>query len=214
MPLEELLHGSRQPAGRRPQAQLQATLAQGVRNASASPWLSGATTRQAPSGRLCWRPNGRVGDVEVRGAALFEALDLVVFVHGLLASSATWQMCAAGLAGRPAIAVDLPGFGTSTSRAFDQWRARPGPVAYLERAGSARGAGRNSSGAPRCSSGGSSDRFHAPRARRGGAGEGIALPVAILHAGGRAALAASRRFRLARGTGSSPTGARDRERDR
>jgi pimeloyl-ACP methyl ester carboxylesterase len=38
----------------------------------------------------------------------------VVFVHGLLASSATWQeVLAPASAGRPAIAVDLPGFGFS-----------------------------------------------------------------------------------------------------
>lgn len=40
--------------------------------------------------------------------------DPVVFVHGLLASSATWQeVLAPASAGRPAIAVDLPGFGCS-----------------------------------------------------------------------------------------------------
>ncbi len=40
--------------------------------------------------------------------------DPVVFVHGLLASSATWQEALApASAGRPAIAVDLPGFGCS-----------------------------------------------------------------------------------------------------
>ena len=38
----------------------------------------------------------------------------VVFVHGLLASSATWDgVLAPASAGRPAIAVDLPGFGCS-----------------------------------------------------------------------------------------------------
>jgi pimeloyl-ACP methyl ester carboxylesterase len=38
----------------------------------------------------------------------------VVFVHGLLASSATWEdVLASASAGRPAIAVDLPGFGGS-----------------------------------------------------------------------------------------------------
>ena len=38
----------------------------------------------------------------------------VVFVHGLLASSATWQdVLVPASAGRPAIAVDLPGFGCS-----------------------------------------------------------------------------------------------------
>ena len=38
----------------------------------------------------------------------------VVFVHGLLASSATWQdVLVSASAGRPAIAVDLPGFGCS-----------------------------------------------------------------------------------------------------
>src|SRR5450755_4777595 len=38
----------------------------------------------------------------------------VVFVHGLLASSATWQeVLGPASAGRPAIAVDLPGFGCS-----------------------------------------------------------------------------------------------------
>lgn len=38
----------------------------------------------------------------------------VVYVHGLLASSATWQdVLGPASAGRPAIAVDLPGFGCS-----------------------------------------------------------------------------------------------------
>lgn len=38
----------------------------------------------------------------------------MVFVHGLLASSATWQeVLVPASAGRPAIAVDLPGFGCS-----------------------------------------------------------------------------------------------------
>jgi pimeloyl-ACP methyl ester carboxylesterase len=38
----------------------------------------------------------------------------VVFVHGLLASSASWQeVLGPASAGRPAIAVDLPGFGCS-----------------------------------------------------------------------------------------------------
>lgn len=38
----------------------------------------------------------------------------VVFVHGLLASSASWQdVLVPASAGRPAIAVDLPGFGCS-----------------------------------------------------------------------------------------------------
>ncbi len=40
--------------------------------------------------------------------------DPVVYVHGLLASSATWQeVLGPASAGRPAIAVDLPGFGLS-----------------------------------------------------------------------------------------------------
>ena len=40
--------------------------------------------------------------------------DPVLFVHGMLASSATWQdVLAPAAAGRPAIAVDLPGFGFS-----------------------------------------------------------------------------------------------------
>ena len=40
--------------------------------------------------------------------------DPVVYVHGLLASSATWQdVLGPASAGRPAIAVDLPGFGCS-----------------------------------------------------------------------------------------------------
>jgi len=40
--------------------------------------------------------------------------DPVVYVHGLLASSATWQdVLVPASAGRPAIAVDLPGFGFS-----------------------------------------------------------------------------------------------------
>jgi pimeloyl-ACP methyl ester carboxylesterase len=38
----------------------------------------------------------------------------VVFVHGLLASSATWkEVLTPSAAGRPAVAVDLPGFGSS-----------------------------------------------------------------------------------------------------
>jgi pimeloyl-ACP methyl ester carboxylesterase len=38
----------------------------------------------------------------------------VVYVHGLLASSATWQeVLAPASAGRPAVAVDLPGYGFS-----------------------------------------------------------------------------------------------------
>ncbi len=47
--------------------------------------------------------------------------DPVVFVHGLLASSATWQeVIAPASYGRPAIAVDLPGFGCSDRpRPFD-----------------------------------------------------------------------------------------------
>ena len=49
----------------------------------------------------------RSREVEGRG-------DPVVFVHGLLASSATWQdVLGPAAAGRPAIAVDLPGFGFS-----------------------------------------------------------------------------------------------------
>jgi pimeloyl-ACP methyl ester carboxylesterase len=40
--------------------------------------------------------------------------EAVVFVHGLLASSASWQeVLGPAAAGRPAIAVDLPGFGAS-----------------------------------------------------------------------------------------------------
>jgi pimeloyl-ACP methyl ester carboxylesterase len=40
--------------------------------------------------------------------------DPVLFVHGLLASSATWQeVLGPASAGRPAIAVDMPGFGCS-----------------------------------------------------------------------------------------------------
>jgi pimeloyl-ACP methyl ester carboxylesterase len=40
--------------------------------------------------------------------------DPVVFVHGLLSSSATWEgALGSASAGRPAIAVDLPGFGCS-----------------------------------------------------------------------------------------------------
>ena len=49
----------------------------------------------------------RSREVEGRG-------DPVVFVHGLLASSATWEDCLGPASvGRPAIAVDLPGFGCS-----------------------------------------------------------------------------------------------------
>jgi 4,5:9,10-diseco-3-hydroxy-5,9,17-trioxoandrosta-1(10),2-diene-4-oate hydrolase len=54
---------------------------------------------------------------EVEGAG-----DAVVFVHGLLASSASWaEVLAPASAGRPAIAVDLPGFGASV---------RPWPFDY------------------------------------------------------------------------------------
>ena len=46
----------------------------------------------------------------------------VVYVHGLLASSASWkEVLAPAAAGRPAIAVDLPGFG---------WSDRPWPFDY------------------------------------------------------------------------------------
>ncbi len=54
----------------------------------------------------------------------------VVFVHGHLASSASWkEVLTAASAGRPAIAVDLPGFGFSD---------RPWPYDYTA-AGEARG---------------------------------------------------------------------------
>ena len=56
--------------------------------------------------------------------------DPVVFVHGHLASSASWtQVLAGASAGRPAIAVDLPGFGFSD---------RPWPYDYTA-TGEARG---------------------------------------------------------------------------
>lgn len=56
--------------------------------------------------------------------------DPVVFLHGLLASSATWEsVLAPASAGRPAIAVDFPGFG---------WSDRPWPGDYTVR-GQARG---------------------------------------------------------------------------
>lgn len=49
----------------------------------------------------------RSREVEGRG-------EPVLFVHGLLASSATWQaVLGPAAAGRPAIAIDLPGFGFS-----------------------------------------------------------------------------------------------------
>src|SRR5262245_59545503 len=47
----------------------------------------------------------------------------LIFLHGLLASSASWQHVLSGCSrGRPAIAVDLPGFGSSD---------RPWPHDYL-----------------------------------------------------------------------------------
>ncbi|MGH9366668.1 MAG: alpha/beta fold hydrolase, partial [Thermoanaerobaculia bacterium] len=54
----------------------------------------------------------------------------VVFVHGLMASSESWRkVLAAASGGRPAIAVDLPGFGYS---------ARPWPYDYSYGAQAAR----------------------------------------------------------------------------
>lgn len=47
---------------------------------------------------------------EVRGTGG----ETVLYVHGLLASSASWtQVLSSASAGRPAVAVDLPGFGFS-----------------------------------------------------------------------------------------------------
>jgi pimeloyl-ACP methyl ester carboxylesterase len=55
-----------------------------------------------------------VGGVRWRSRELPGKGDPVLFVHGLLASSATWEnVLEAASAGRPAIAVDLPGFGCS-----------------------------------------------------------------------------------------------------
>ncbi|HEY2797408.1 MAG TPA: alpha/beta hydrolase, partial [Thermoanaerobaculia bacterium] len=54
--------------------------------------------------RVRWRSR----EAEGRGE------EAVVFVHGLLASSASWkEVLGPASAGRPAIAVDLPGFGAS-----------------------------------------------------------------------------------------------------
>lgn len=51
---------------------------------------------------------------EVEGVGEGARVEAVVFVHGLLASSALWkEVLAPAAAGRPAIAVDLPGFGCS-----------------------------------------------------------------------------------------------------
>jgi len=62
-----------------------------------------------------WRSH----DAEGRGD------ETVLFVHGLLASSATWKdVLVPASAGRPAIAVDLPGFGRSD---------RPWPFDYTVR---------------------------------------------------------------------------------
>jgi pimeloyl-ACP methyl ester carboxylesterase len=56
----------------------------------------------------------------------------VVFVHGLLASSATWQdVLQPASAGHPAIAVDLPGFGCS-DRPFPHDYTAGGEAADLE----------------------------------------------------------------------------------
>ncbi len=70
--------------------------------------------------------------------------DPVVYVHGLLASSASWQdVLASASAGRPAIAVDLPGFGRSDRPwPFDysvEGAARA-LVAYLDERGISRAA--------------------------------------------------------------------------
>ncbi len=55
-----------------------------------------------------------VGGIRWRSREVEGVGDPVLFVHGLLASSATWQaVLAPAAAGRPAIAVDLPGFGFS-----------------------------------------------------------------------------------------------------
>ena len=63
----------------------------------------GPGERDTIVGGVRWRSR----EVEGRGEA-------VVFVHGLLASSASWkEVLAPASAGRPAIAVDLPGFGAS-----------------------------------------------------------------------------------------------------
>ena len=55
-----------------------------------------------------------VGGVRWRSREVEGRGEPVVFVHGLLASSATWQeVLRPASAGHPAIAVDLPGFGCS-----------------------------------------------------------------------------------------------------
>ena len=63
----------------------------------------GPGARDTIVGGVRWRSR----EVEGRGEA-------VIFVHGLLASSASWkEVLGPASAGRPAIAVDLPGFGAS-----------------------------------------------------------------------------------------------------
>jgi pimeloyl-ACP methyl ester carboxylesterase len=55
-----------------------------------------------------------VGEVRWRSRETEGSGETVVFVHGVFASSATWRnVLASASAGRPAIAVDLPGFGRS-----------------------------------------------------------------------------------------------------
>jgi pimeloyl-ACP methyl ester carboxylesterase len=67
----------------------------------------GPGERDTLVGGVRWRSR------EVEGSAP-GGREAVVFVHGLLASSASWkEVLASAAAGRPAIAVDLPGFGAS-----------------------------------------------------------------------------------------------------
>jgi pimeloyl-ACP methyl ester carboxylesterase len=82
----------------------------------------GPGERDTPVGGVRWRSRETAG----RG-------NPVVYVHGHLASSATWKdVLVAASAGRPAVAVDMPGFGFSD---------RPWPYDYTA-AGEARGLAR------------------------------------------------------------------------
>ena len=66
----------------------------------------------------------------------------VVFLHGLLASSATWkEVLTRAAAGRPAVAVDFPGFGNS-DRPWPFDYSVAGEAAALRRFLDARGIGR------------------------------------------------------------------------
>ena len=83
-----------------------------------------------------------VGGVRWRSREAPGRGDPVVYVHGHLASSATWQdTFVTASAGRPAIAVDLPGFGFSDRpwpHDYTAGGASRGLAAFLE----ARGVGR------------------------------------------------------------------------